>query len=80
MGKPNSIVDVAGKDGIIKTRRWYDEEGRAKKDIDTSDHGNAKHHPMGSHAHDWVWEGEKATRGKQRALSETERKENSDIL
>ena len=79
-GESNSIVDVSGKDGIIKTRRWYDEEGRAKKDIDTSDHGNAKHHPMGAHAHDWVWEGEKATRGEQRILSETERKENSDIL
>lgn len=80
MGLPNSVVDVSGQDGIIKTRRWYDLNGKAKKDIDTTDHGNAKVHPMGAHAHDWTWTQEKGMRGKQRALTEQERQENADIL
>lgn len=79
-GAPHSRIDVAGKDGTIKSRRYYNSIGGPQKDIDTTDHGNPKLHPFGTHAHNWDTAGEQLKRGRQRELTEGERAENQDIL
>lgn len=48
-GKPNSSIDRVDEKGRIITRRWYDGNGRAKKDVDFTDHGNPKTHPEVPH-------------------------------
>lgn len=45
MGTPNSVFDNY-KDGVIQSRRYYGKDGKPKLDIDMSDHGNAKEHPV----------------------------------
>ncbi|WP_167324171.1 hypothetical protein [Enterococcus caccae] len=52
-GEPNSSVDIYDKSGKIKTRRWYDEDGNAVRDIDYDDHGNPTRHPEVPHEHTW---------------------------
>ena len=61
-------------DGNIKTRRWYDENGKAYRDVDMSDHGkayrdvdmsdhgNPKEHPEVPHEHIWEYNGRKPKR------------------
>ncbi|MFR3037863.1 MAG: hypothetical protein ACLTLY_03520 [Agathobacter rectalis] len=44
-GEVNTSVDILDAEGNIKTRRWYDSEGKAYRDVDMSDHGNPKEHP-----------------------------------
>lgn len=55
-GKPLSVV---GKkmNGKIVQYRYYDEEGYVEKDLDLTDHGNPKEHPVVPHLHTWtrVW-------------------------
>ena len=55
-GKPNSSIDRVDEKGRIITRRWYDGNGRAKKDVDFTDHGNPKTHPEVPHEHTWEWD------------------------
>jgi len=55
-GKPNSSIDRVDEKGRIITRRWYDGDGRAKKDVDFTDHGNPKTHPEVPHEHTWEWD------------------------
>ena len=55
-GKPNSSIDRVDEKGRIITRRWYDGNGRAKKDVDFTDHGNPKTHPEVPHEHTWKWD------------------------
>ena len=55
-GKPNSSIDRVDEKGRIITRRWYDGNGRAKKDVDFTDHGNPKTHPQVPHEHTWEWD------------------------
>ena len=55
-GKPNSSIDRVDEKGRIITRRWYDGNGRAKKDVDFTDHGNPKTHPEVPHEHIWEWD------------------------
>ena len=55
-GKPNSSIDHVDEKGRIITRRWYDGNGRAKKDVDFTDHGNPKTHPEVPHEHTWKWD------------------------
>ena len=43
-------MDILDAEGNIKTRRWYDSEGKAYRDVDMSDHGNPKEHPEVPHA------------------------------
>lgn len=44
-GTPNSTVDILDKNtGEIKTRRYYGPDGRAIRDVDYTNHGNAKNH------------------------------------
>lgn len=79
---PNSITQEVLKNGGIN-RNYYDNEGKQIKQISNHNHGNAKRHPFGEkgeHAHDYIWEDGKLTGRPVRALTEEERKENSDIL
>ena len=50
-GEVNTSVDILDAEGNIKTRRWYDSEGKAYRDVDMSDHGNSKEHPEVPHEH-----------------------------
>lgn len=53
-GEPNSSVDITDKNGNLKTRRWFDENGNAYRDVDFTDHGNPKEHPQVPHEHEWI--------------------------
>ena len=55
-GEPNSSVDILDKKtGEVKTTRYYDSNGRAIRDIDHTNHGNAKEHPEWPHEHTFKW-------------------------
>lgn len=84
-GKPNSTVDHIGKNGKIKTRAFYDEDGWKAAEIHTNDHNNPKQHPYGFHGehyHRYTWDKE-----TDRLINKTcdeipgdVREENQDIL
>ncbi len=79
---PNSITQEVLKNGGVN-RNYYDNEGKQIKQISNHNHGNATRHPFGKngeHAHDYVWEKGKLVGRPVRELSESERKENRDIL
>lgn len=61
-GEANSSVDILDADGNIKTRRWYDSDGNAYRDVDMSDHGNPKEHPEVPHEHTWEYDNGKPKR------------------
>lgn len=50
---PNSVADIYGKQGELRTRRFYGKTGKGKLDIDF-EIGNPKHHEYVPHAHDWT--------------------------
>ena len=81
--KPFAVVDIETKKGGI-TRNIYDADGIQVKQISNNNHGNSKLHPFGNngeHAHDYcVDEAGNVRHFKGRELTETERKENKDIL
>ncbi|MBS2773255.1 hypothetical protein KFV09_17485, partial [Anoxybacillus rupiensis] len=62
-GPKKGSLTLRDKKGKVIQRRYYDSAGRAKKDMDYSDHGNPKHHPWGPHRHKWKWDGKKPKRG-----------------
>ena len=61
-GEVNTSVDILDAEGNIKTRRWYDSEGKAYRDVDMSDHGNPKEHPEVPHEHMWEYNNGKPKR------------------
>lgn len=61
-GEVNTSVDILDAEGNIKTRRWYDSEGKAYRDVDMSDHGNPKEHPEIPHEHTWEYNNGKPKR------------------
>ena len=61
-GEANTSVDILDAGGNIKTRRWYDSEGKAYRDVDMSDHGNPKEHPEVPHEHTWEYNNGKPKR------------------
>jgi len=61
-GEVNTSVDILDAEGNIKTRRWYDSEGKAYRDVDMSDHGNPKEHPEVPHEHTWEYNNGKPKR------------------
>lgn len=63
-GKPNSSLTRIGENGKRITKRIYDSMGRAKEDIDYTDHGNPKTHPKVPHRHTWKWVDDKPIRSK----------------
>lgn len=54
-GEPNSSIDILDKDGNISTRRWFDENGNAIRDVDMTNHGNPAQHPEWPHEHFWQY-------------------------
>ena len=50
-GEPNSSVDIKDKNGNVVTRRWYDKDGNATREIHYTNHGNPKQHPEVPHEH-----------------------------
>nr|WP_246456500.1 hypothetical protein [Listeria immobilis] len=52
-GKPNSSADILNADGSVKQRRYYDEKGRAKEDIDFNHSDDGTHEFP--HRHKWDW-------------------------
>ena len=61
-GEANTSVDILDAEGNIKTRRWYDSDGKAYRDVDMSDHGNLKEHPEVPHEHTWEYNNGKPKR------------------
>lgn len=53
-GEPNSSADLLDPDGSVKQRRYYDEKGRAKEDIDFN-HSDGGTHEF-PHRHEWDWD------------------------
>ena len=51
-GAPNSVFDNF-KDGALQRRRYYGNDGRPRLDIDMTNHGNSKEHPIVPHYHNW---------------------------
>lgn len=74
---PHATIDLEHKKLKIKVRRrLYDVKGNAKLDIDLTDHGHPKAHPLVPHAHDWK-EGGRSKEGRK--LTDEEREMIKDI-
>ena len=54
-GPKRSSIDILDENGNIKTRRWFDEQGHAYRDVDMTNHGNPSTHPEWPHEHTWDW-------------------------
>ena len=54
-GVPNSSIDILDSNGNISTRRWYDSNGNAYRDVDMTNHGNPATHPDWPHEHIWKY-------------------------
>ena len=78
-GTANSTVDKTDDDGNTLQRRIYGDDGMAKIDFDTSDHGLPKAHPNGAHKHTFDFT-KKRPRGNPMPLTEEELAENEDII
>ena len=82
--EPNVVIDHVDENGSVDARGFYDADGLKERDIHTTDHGNPKWHPYGEHGehgHDYQWNTDGSLKRKAiRELTDTERKENSDIL
>lgn len=51
-GTPDSVFDnYIGE--TLQRRRYYGSDGRPRLDIDMTDHGNSKEHPVVPHYHNW---------------------------
>ena len=55
-GTPNSSVDILDSNGDVVTRRWYDSNGNAYRDVDMTNHGNPTTHPEWPHGHIWEYD------------------------
>ena len=65
--RPHSVMDKVNPNGRIIQRRIYGSDGRAKLDLDLSDHGTPKYHPwvmdgQPLHAHDYDHNKQKSRR------------------
>lgn len=54
-GMPNSSIYIVDETGEIVTRRWYDKQGNAYRDVDFTNHGNSATHPEWPHEHIWKY-------------------------
>lgn len=50
--QPFSVKGKMKNNQVIQYR-YYDDKGYVKKDIDLTNHGNPKEHPVVPHVHDW---------------------------
>lgn len=48
----NSVLDRI-QNNILIQRRYYGSTGEPRLDVNMTDHGNSKTHPIVSHYHDW---------------------------
>ncbi|MGT2867196.1 hypothetical protein [Streptococcus fryi] len=84
LSTPNSSITLI-KDGELYSRRYFDARGRAKFDLDNTDHKNAAHHPIVPHQHNWTWYLDKETgdfkktRSKDKPLTIAQKISNSDL-
>lgn len=82
--EPNAVYDHISYDGTIDVRTFYDNNGFKHRDIHTTSHGNPKQHTFGLHGEhvvEYEWNDDGSIKNKsRRELTETERKENSDII
>lgn len=80
----NTVIDHVNEEGSVDARGFYGNDGYKEKDVHTTDHGNPKRHQYGEHGehgHDYQWNDDGSLRRKTtRELTDTERKENSDVL
>lgn len=80
----NAVIDHVNKDGTVKIRGFYGNDGRKYKEIHTTNHGNPKQHPYGQHgehAHYYEWSSDgKLISKASKELSVKDGKENKDIL
>ena len=81
---PYDVIDYVDKNGKVKNRYFYGADGIKTKDVDTTNHGNSRHHRYGvkgEHASDYEWRSDGSLRSKNnREITPKERKENKDIL
>lgn len=80
--KPFAVVDVVRKGGGVD-RNIYDQNGYQIKQVSNHNHGTPKLHPFGKngeHTHDYVWTDGIVNRHRGREMTDTERKEHSDLL
>lgn len=54
-GPPDSSLDIIDKEGHLRTRRWFDSDGNAIRDVDFTVHGNSSTHPEVPHEHFWEY-------------------------
>ena len=66
-GQPNSVTQKT-INGKITSERYYDENGNAYLDIDYTDHGNPKTHPIVPHQHLITFVNGKPKRGKDQEV------------
>lgn len=83
LSQPNSAIDLY-KDGELIQRRYFGKTGKAKFDIDNTDHMRPDTHKMVPHSHDWTWwkdekGNSKKKRSKERELTLAERIANKDL-
>ena len=52
-GTPNSVSIVKSGNKVLK-ERYYDSNGDVYLDIDYTNHGNSKTHPIVPHQHKWT--------------------------
>ena len=65
--KPNSVAQKKDGDKLI-TERYYNEKGEPYLDIDYTNHGNPKAHPIVPHKHNINLENGHIKRGKQEKI------------
>lgn len=78
--KPNAVIETVSNRGMQVDRTFYDENGNMAKQVHSGDHNRPKDHPYGEHGHSYSWENGKISGRKTHELSESDRKENQDIL
>lgn len=78
-GDSDSIYDLVHEDGKVKQRRIYGKDGKAIKDIDTTDHNKPKYHPMGAHKHEYNYNN-RNPHGKAEYFTDDELRQNRDII
>ena len=80
--RPNAVVETRFSDQT--DRIYYNSSGRMAIQIHSGDHGLPKNHTRGAHgehAHEFIYnEAGKPSGRIERELTDTERKENGDIL
>jgi len=80
---PNAVLDTVSQRGTQRDRLFYDADGRLSRQVSNGPHGNPKRHPYGTrgeHAHDVIWKDGQISGRPAREITESERRENGDIL